>query len=105
MLKRYTSQLLKAVPRPSAARTRDIAFFAVLLSYLWVGVDTRLIYHWQGPVFYTFPGFVDEFLKYPGGAADYLCRLIAQTYAWRAWGAMVATAQVTVVAALTEAYF
>ncbi len=97
--------MLKAVPRPSAARTRDIAFFAVLLSYLWVGVDTRLIYHWQGPVFYTFPGFVDEFLKYPGGAADYLYRLIAQTYAWRAWGAIVATAQVAVVAVLTEAYF
>lgn len=97
--------MLKAVQWPSAARTRDIAFFAVLLSYLWAGIDTRLIYHWQGPVFYTFPEFVDEFLKYPGGAADYLYRLIAQTYAWRAWGAMVVTAQVAVVAALTQAYF
>lgn len=83
----------------------DTAFFAVFLVCVWLGIDTRLIYHWQGPVFSTIPGFLDEFLKYPGGPADYLYALIAQAYASRGWGAMVLTAQVAAVTALTELYF
>ena len=93
------------IPRPEGARVRDIAFFAVFLVYAWAGIDTRLIYHWQGPVFYTMPGFADEFLKYPGGPADYLYALIAQAYAFAGWGAVVLTAQVAAVAALTQVYF
>jgi hypothetical protein len=91
--------------RPRAERLGDVAFFAVFLVYVWVGLDTRLIYHWQGPVFSTIPGFLDDFLKYPGGPADYLYALIAQAYASRGWGAIVLTAQVAAVAALTEVYF
>ena len=64
--------------RPRADRLGDAAFFAVFLVYVWVGIDTRLIYHWQGPVFSTIPGFLDDFLKYPGGPAD--CAILA---AWR----------------------
>ncbi|MGA2270631.1 MAG: DUF6057 family protein [Bryobacteraceae bacterium] len=93
------------IPRPAGARVRDIAFFAVFLVYVWAGIDARLIYHWQGPVFYTMPGFVDEFLKYPGGPADYLYALIAQAYAFAGWGAVVLTAPVAAVAALTQVYF
>lgn len=51
--------------RPRAEGLGDIAFFAVFLVYVWVGIDTRLIYHCQGPVFSTIPGFFDNFLKYP----------------------------------------
>ena len=91
--------------RPRAERVGDIAFFAVFLAYVWVGIDTRLMYHWQGPVFSTIPGFLDDFLKYPGGPADYLYALIAQGYASRGWGAIVLTAQVAAVTALTEVYF
>jgi len=86
-------------------RVQDIAFFTVLLVYVWAGIDTRLIYHWQGPVFSTMPGFVNDFLKYPGGPADYVYSLIAQAYVLRGWGAIVLTAQVAAVTALTHAYF
>jgi hypothetical protein len=84
---------------------RAVAFFAAFAIYAWAGIDTRLIYHWQGPVFTTIPGFPGEFLKYPGGPADYLQALIAQTYAWQFWGAIVLTAQVAAVTAFTQAYF
>ena len=87
------------------ARIRDAAFFAGFSIYVWAGIDTRLIYHWQGPVFTTMPGFLGEFLKYPGGPADYLQGLIAQAYAWQLWGAIALTFQVAAVAALTQVYF
>ena len=35
---------------------RDAAFFAAFAIYAWAGIDTRLIYHWLGPVFTTMPG-------------------------------------------------
>ncbi len=91
--------------RPRAERLVDVAFFALFLVYVWLGIDTRLIYHWQGPVFSTIPGFFDDFLKYPGGPADCLYALIAQAYASRGWGAMVLTVQVAAVTAVTELYF
>ena len=94
-----------SIPRPAAARVRDVAFFAIFLVYAWVGIDTRLIYHWQNPVFYTTPGFFQDFLKYPGGPADYLYSLMAQAYASQGWGAAVLTAQAAVVALLTHAFF
>jgi hypothetical protein len=91
--------------RPNAAAVQNIAFFAMVLAYAWDGIDTRLIYHWQGPVFSTIPGFLIEFLKRPGGAADYFYAFIAQAYASRTWGAIVLTAQLAAVAALTQVYF
>ena len=93
------------VQRLTAARVQDIAFFAVFLAYAWVGIDTRLIYHWQGPVFSTLPGFLDSFLTYPGGPADYLGAAVAQVYAFQGWGAIVLTAQVVAVVALTQVHF
>ena len=97
--------MIQEARRSLAARTQDLAFFALFLTYVWAGVDPRLIYQWQAPVFSTIPGFLSEFLTYPGGAADYLYRLLAQACASRAWGAIVLTAQVAVVTALTEMYF
>ena len=55
------------IRRPTAQGRLDIAFFAMFLVYAWVGIDTRLIYHWEGPVFSTIPGFLNEQLKHPGG--------------------------------------
>lgn len=91
--------------RPPAAIVHDAVFLAACLAYVWVGIDPRLIYHCQRPIFYTSPGFLDEFLRYPGGPADYLYALVAQAYAFAGWGAIVLTAQVAAVAALTEVYF
>ena len=93
------------IRRPPAARVQDAAFLAACLAYVWAGIDPRLIYHWQRPIFYTSPGFLDEFLRYPGGPADYLYALVAQAYAFAAWGAIVMTAQVAAAVALTEVYF
>ena len=93
------------IRRPPAARVQDAAFLAACLAYVWAGIDPRLIYHCQRPIFYTSPGFLDEFLRYPGGPADYLYALVAQAYAFAGWGAIVVTAQVAAVAALTELYF
>ena len=93
------------IRRPPAARVQDAAFLAACLAYVWAGIDPRLIYHWQRPIFYTSPGFLDEFLRYPGGPADYLYALVAQAYAFAGWGAIVLTAQVAAVVALTEVYF
>ena len=93
------------LPRLAAARVRDIACFAVFFLYAWVGIDTRLIYHWQGPVISTIPGFFGGFLACPGGPAVYLYSFIAQAFASRAWGAVVLTALVAAAAALTHVYF
>jgi hypothetical protein len=93
------------IRRPPAAIVHDAVFLAAYLAYIWVGIDPRLIYHCQRPIFYTSPGFLDEFLRYPGGPADYLYALVAQAYAFAGWGAIVLTAQVAAVAALTEVYF
>ena len=83
----------------------DAAFLAACLAYIWAGIDPRLIYHCQRPIFYTSPGFLDQFLRYPGGPADYLYALLAQAYAFAGWGAIVLTAQIAAVVALTEVYF
>jgi hypothetical protein len=93
------------IRRPPAARVQDAAFLAACLVYIWAGIDPRLIYHCQRPIFYTSPGFLDQFLRYPGGPADYLYALVAQTYAFAGWGAIVLTAQIAAVVALPEAYF
>jgi Family of unknown function (DUF6057) len=93
------------IRRPPAARMHDAVFLAACLAYIWAGIDPRLIYHCQRPIFYSSPGFLDEFLRYPGGPADYLYALVAQAYAFAAWGAIVLTAQVAAVVALTELYF
>ncbi|MGQ9633983.1 MAG: DUF6057 family protein [Bryobacteraceae bacterium] len=75
------------------ANAATAAFFLVVFAYFRGGIDPRLIYHWQGPAFYFYPGFAREFLRYPGGVADYLYGLLAQSYAWRSWGALALTAE------------
>jgi hypothetical protein len=92
-------------PLLSHQRVRDAAFFALFLAYTWLGMDPRLMYHWQLPVFSTIPGFASSFLQYPGGIADYVYALAAQAYVHGFWGAALITAQVAAVAALTGGSF
>jgi hypothetical protein len=86
---------------PRAGKLLDMAFFAAFLAYAVAGIDTRLVYHWQAPAFYMTAGFAAEFLKYPGGIIEYLWALTAQAYASQIWGALVLTAQVAALTALT----
>ena len=56
---------------------RETAFFALTFIYVWRVIDPRLIYdaYWtttQFPVFRTGGAFLSEFLRYPGGPAEYL---------------------------------
>ncbi len=88
--------------RPPAGWLLEVAFFAGFLAYTLLGIDSRLIHHWQAPVFFMTAGFAAEFLKYPGGFLDYLYALIAQTFTSQVWGAVMLTAQVAAIAALTR---
>lgn len=90
--------------RPSAAHTAAAVFFLALFTYLRNGIDPRLIHHWQGPVFYLYPGFAGEFLRYPGGFADYLYGLVAQSYAWQSWGALTLTVEIAAVCGLAALF-
>ena len=87
------------------ARLRDVVCIALFLAYAWAGVDTRLMYYGQGPVFSTAPGFFEGFLRQAGGFGEYLRLLFAQAWVSRAWGAVVLTAQATAAAAFLEVYF
>jgi hypothetical protein len=87
-------------PRPSAARLLDVAFFAGILAYVDVGIDTRLIYHWQAPAFYLTTEFLGEFLKRPGGLVDCVAGLMTQIYRSQHGGAIVLTAQLAAVTAV-----
>ena len=100
----YTTRIM-TLWRPPAERLLDVAFFAGFLAYAFAGIDTRLIYHWQGSAFYTTPGFAEEFLKYPGGVVDYFYALLLQVYASQVFGSLALTAQAAAGSALTHAYF
>lgn len=86
--------------RPSGDCVPAALFFLAVFLYVRNGIDPRLMHHWQGPVFYTYPGFAGEFFRCPGGFAEYLYGLIAQCYAWRDWGALVLTAEIAAACAL-----
>src|ERR1035437_2127933 len=81
---RFYTTLAKNTRRPMLPGMRDVAFFAAFAIYAWAGIDTRLIYHWQGPVFTTMPGFLGEFLKYPGGPAERGAFRATTSIHWRA---------------------
>jgi hypothetical protein len=92
------------VRRTAAMGMRDAVFCAAFLVYAGVWIDPRLIFHYQGPVFTTIPGFAADFLRYSGGPADYLYQLLAQSYASQWWGAAALTAQLAATLALTGMY-
>jgi hypothetical protein len=86
--------------RPPAGWLPDGAFFAGFLAYAIIGLDTRLVFHWQSPVFYLTSEFFLPFLKYAGGVADWLYALAAQAFPSQVGGAMVLTAMAAASTAL-----
>ena len=79
-----------------AGPIRDLAFFVLFYLYLWLSVDTCLIYHSNKtiinfPIFFRGWAFFKEFTSYPGGLVEYLCAFLSQFlyYSWA--GALVIT--------------
>ena len=88
---------------------RSLVFFILFYLYLWLEVDTRLIYHGGGavtnlPAFFRGWAFLQEFISYPGGPLEYLSAFLSQFF-YIGWaGALVATLQAWLICACTD-YF
>jgi hypothetical protein len=75
----------------------------LLFLHVWLNVDPRLLYHRQGPLFFTGWGFFREHLGRPGGLVDYASSLLAQFH-WLGWpGAAVMAALALAIAVLVRA--
>jgi hypothetical protein len=75
----------------------------LLFLHVWLNVDPRLLYHRQGPLFFTGWGFFREHLGRPGGLVDYASALLAQFH-WLGWpGAAVMAALALAIAVLMRA--
>jgi hypothetical protein len=77
---------------------RSLLFFVLFYLYLWLEVDTRLIYHGAGvitnfPSFYRGWAFFQTFTSYPGGPVEYLCAFLSQLFCYSWLGALVVTLQ------------
>jgi hypothetical protein len=83
--------------RLSTAGLLDATFLAGFLAYVYWGIDTRLIHHWQAPAFYWTAGYAGQGLSRP---VEYLYSLIAQSYVSAVWGAVVLTAQAALILGL-----
>jgi len=88
---------------------RSLLFFILFYLYLWLEVDTRLIYHGGGaitnlPAFFRDWAFLQEFISYPGGPLEYLSAFLSQFF-YIGWaGALVVTLQAWAICACTD-YF
>ena len=69
-----------------------VLFFGLFYCQLWLGVNPRLIYHNQGPVFLIGFDFLKSFLSRPGGPLDYVWLFCFQFYYYPWAGALIATA-------------
>ena len=79
----------------------------VFFLYMWRYIDPNLIYHSFGrhitfPVYQTGWGFLSESLAYPGGAVDYLSRLVSQLYFFGWAGAAIIAAVAWGICGLTR---
>ena len=88
---------------------RSLLFFILFYFYVWLEVDTRLIYHGGGaitnlPAFFRGWAFLQEFISYPGGPLEYLSAFLSQFF-YIGWvGALVVTLQAWLICACTD-YF
>jgi len=78
-----------------------VTFFVLFYLYVWLRVETHLIYDGLGltrsfPIFVRDLGFFKKFLRYPGGPVEYLAALLSQYYYYSWLGALI----ITVLAAL-----
>jgi hypothetical protein len=94
----------RASPRGRLAFAAAAAISAGLLFlHVWLNVDPRLLYHRQGPLFFTGWSFFREHLGRPGGLVDYASALLAQFH-WLGWpGAAVMAALALAIAVLMRA--
>ncbi len=94
--------MLNAFPKLSgqivARQIRNLCFFVLFFLYLWLGVDSRLIYHGGGmvpnfPVFFRGWEFFRQTASYPGGLVQYSSAFLSQFF-YIGWaGALVVTLQ------------
>jgi hypothetical protein len=87
-------------------KLQSLVFFTVLYLCLWKWVDVHLIYHGGGvvrgfPVFFWGTEFARETWRYPGGLAEYVSALLAQSLFHSWWGGLLLTLQAWVI---LEAY-
>lgn len=66
-------------------------FFAVIYFYVCFRIDPALIYLNQDPIFYLGRPFFLKFLLFPGGVADYVAALMAQSFVFTWAGSLVIT--------------
>jgi tetratricopeptide (TPR) repeat protein len=94
--------MLNSYPKPSgqtlAKQIRNLCFFVMFFLYLWLGVDTRLIYHGGGmvpnfPVFFSGWEFFRQSVSYPGGLVQYSSAFLSQFFYIDWAGALVVTLQ------------
>lgn len=91
-------------------RLRSLLFFVLFYLYIWLEVDTQLIYHGAGaisdfPVFFRGWTFFHRFTSYPGGMLEYLCALLSQ-FLYIGWaGALILTLQAWLLCICTDCSF
>jgi hypothetical protein len=89
---------------------RSLLFFILFYLYIWLEVDTRLIYQGAGaisnfPVFFKDWTFFQRFTSYPGGTLEYLCALLSQ-FLYIGWaGALILTLQAWLLSLCTDYLF
>ena len=75
---------------------RDLAVFTAFWFFLWLFVETKLIYHGAGRI-YIFPDFyctwsyLFSFLSHPAGMAEYINAFLSQLFYYSWLGALVIT--------------
>lgn len=79
-----------------------VLLFGIFFVSLWFVVDLRLIYHGGGvvrplPEFYWGWDFARDCLSRPGGPADYLAAMFAQSLYYSWFGALVLTGQAVII--------
>jgi hypothetical protein len=76
----------------------SLLFFILYYLYIWLKVETYLIYHGGGvitnfPVFFKGWGFCREFMLYPSGPLEYLSAFLSQFFYYSWAGAFILTLQ------------
>jgi len=89
--------------------SRSFIFFISLYLYIWLKVNTQLIYH-GGETITNFPSFFrgwaffQQFTSYPGGLTEYLSAFLSQFFYYSSAGALVITLQALLISVCTD-YF
>jgi hypothetical protein len=93
---RKEQQAAKSVLKPIGASVPFAAFLMLVFLYLWLWVDSSLLYHGAGavsfPVFSLSTAFVEGLLHDPGGPVECLAALLAQAYYYPWAGALAIVA-------------